>query len=50
MARFSPDVIDVSSGVERSPGLKDHELVTAFIREAHSVPEAMTNRPEAGQA
>ena len=50
VARFSPDVIDVSSGVERSPGLKDHELVTAFIKEAHRVSEATTDRPEAGQA
>ena len=34
MARFSPDVVDVSSGVERQPGRKDHGLVQAFVREA----------------
>ena len=50
VARFSPDVIDVSSGVERSPGRKDHKLVTAFIREAHHLSEATTNKPKAGQA
>jgi phosphoribosylanthranilate isomerase len=48
VARFSPDVIDVSSGVERSPGKKDHELVTAFIREAHRVSVATTKTPEEG--
>jgi len=27
---FSPDVVDVASGVERSPGIKDHQLMRAF--------------------
>jgi phosphoribosylanthranilate isomerase len=32
--RFGPDVADVSSGVEREPGVKDHALVAAFVRAA----------------
>jgi phosphoribosylanthranilate isomerase len=28
---FRPDVVDVSSGVERSVGVKDHERVHAFV-------------------
>ena len=28
----APDVVDVSSGVERSPGQKDHEQMRAFVR------------------
>jgi phosphoribosylanthranilate isomerase len=33
---FRPDVVDVSSGVERSVGLKDHERVHVFVEAAHS--------------
>ena len=36
--RFRPDVVDVSSGVEREPGRKDHGLVEAFIRGAGLAP------------
>ena len=37
---LSPDVVDVSSGVELSPGLKDHDLIRAFVRNAgtHDAP------------
>jgi phosphoribosylanthranilate isomerase len=30
--RVSPAMVDVSSGVERSPGVKDHDLLMAFAR------------------
>ncbi|MEM7415975.1 MAG: phosphoribosylanthranilate isomerase [Gemmatimonadota bacterium] len=34
VARFRPNVVDVSSGVERSLGLKDPERVRRFVHEA----------------
>ena len=34
VGHFAPDVADVSSGVERETGRKDHGLVGAFIQEA----------------
>jgi phosphoribosylanthranilate isomerase len=27
---LAPDIVDVSSGVETTPGVKDHEMMTAF--------------------
>ena len=30
IAALSPDVVDVSSGVESSPGIKDHDRMRAF--------------------
>lgn len=34
VATLAPDIVDVSSGVERSPGVKDHERMVAFVRNA----------------
>lgn len=31
IAALDPDVVDVSSGVELSPGVKDHEKMTEFV-------------------
>lgn len=49
---FRPDVVDVSSGVEREMRVKDHALVDAFVRAARSAAEraASDTHPAAGGA
>ncbi|MCU0619376.1 MAG: hypothetical protein MUF40_05680 [Gemmatimonadaceae bacterium] len=39
---LSPDVVDVSSGVERAPGTKDHDRVRAFTAAARGDEEQLS--------
>jgi phosphoribosylanthranilate isomerase len=49
VARFAPDVVDVSSGVEHRPGRKDPDQVEAFLRAARGTADGpvppTTERP-----
>ncbi len=37
LSRLRPAGVDVSSGVEREPGVKDHDLMRAFVEAARSI-------------
>jgi len=39
IARSGADIVDVSSGIESQPGVKDPELMRRFIREVHDAEE-----------
>jgi phosphoribosylanthranilate isomerase len=36
-----PDAVDVSSGVEKSPGVKDADKIIAFVANAHAASAVM---------
>lgn len=40
IAALAPDVVDVSSGIERAPGIKDHVKMRAFAEAAGVLPRA----------
>ena len=45
VARWEPDVVDVSSGVETERGRKDHDLVRRFVHAARRTQAAAANDP-----
>ena len=40
-----PDAVDVCSGVERAPGVKDHTLITEFVSAVRGAAESAGERP-----
>lgn len=48
VTRFRPDVVDVSSGVERVKGEKDHGLVERFVTVAREAGRLALNESERG--
>ena len=41
MARVNPSAVDVSSGVEERPGVKDHQKIQSFMEEVHDFGRGM---------
>jgi phosphoribosylanthranilate isomerase len=50
IAVVAPFAVDVASGVEREPGVKDHEQMAAFVAAAHAPPPRPVHAPAAGSA
>ncbi len=46
----APFAVDVASGVEREPGVKDHEKMEAFMAAAHAPPLRPVHAPAGGSA
>lgn len=46
--RVAPDVVDVSSGVESEPGVKDIDLIRGFVATAKAAGEDAPPRPRTG--
>jgi phosphoribosylanthranilate isomerase len=44
IARIAPDVVDVASGVERAPGIKDHDRVRRFAEAVAAAQDARVTR------
>jgi phosphoribosylanthranilate isomerase len=45
-----PFAVDVASGVELEPGVKDHEKLEAFMAAAHAPPPRPVHAPDGGSA
>lgn len=45
IAALRPDVVDVSSGVERAPGVKDHDRMRAFADAVRTADDAIASPP-----